>query len=103
MKTTNILISLTALLCLTACGASERLKNVGKVPEVTPIGNPAERAGVQTVSMPMPPIEVVKKEQNSLWASNRQTFFKDQRANNCLLYTSPSPRDKRQSRMPSSA
>ena len=23
--------------------------------------------------------------------------------NNCLLYTSPSPRDKRQSRMPSSA
>ena len=25
------------------------------------------------------------------------------RSNNCLLYTSPSPRDKRQSRMPSSA
>ena len=25
------------------------------------------------------------------------------RINNCLLYTSPSPRDKRQSRMPSSA
>ena len=24
-------------------------------------------------------------------------------SNNCLLYTSPSPRDKRQSRMPSSA
>ena len=28
--------------------------------------------------------------------------FPDQ-VNNCLLYTSPSPRDKRQSRMPSSA
>ena len=26
-----------------------------------------------------------------------------EKANNCLLYTSPSPRDKRQSRMPSSA
>ena len=26
-----------------------------------------------------------------------------ERWNNCLLYTSPSPRDKRQSRMPSSA
>ena len=25
------------------------------------------------------------------------------RSSNCLLYTSPSPRDKRQSRMPSSA
>ena len=30
----------------------------------------------------------------------RQNLDKD---NNCLLYTSPSPRDKRQSRMPSSA
>ena len=27
----------------------------------------------------------------------------ERRINNCLLYTSPSPRDKRQSRMPSSA
>ena len=27
----------------------------------------------------------------------------DNNNNNCLLYTSPSPRDKRQSRMPSSA
>lgn len=81
--TTNTLISLTALLCLTACGnTSERLKNIGKAPEVTPISNPAQRDGVQTVSMPMPPVEVVQKENNSLWASNRQTFFKDQRANN---------------------
>jgi flagellar L-ring protein precursor FlgH len=31
--------------------------------------------------MPMPPVEEVQKENNSLWASNRQTFFKDQRAN----------------------
>ena len=31
-----------------------------------------------------------------IWAFN-QGFY------NCLLYTSPSPRDKRQSRMPSSA
>ena len=29
--------------------------------------------------------------------------FKDAQGNICLLYTSPSPRDKRQSRMPSSA
>ena len=28
---------------------------------------------------------------------------KSDQSNNCLLYTSPSPRDKRQSRMPSSA
>ena len=29
--------------------------------------------------------------------------FTRNKGNNCLLYTSPSPRDKRQSRMPSSA
>ena len=34
-----------------------------------------------------------------LWGSNTQTEL----FNYCLLYTSPSPRDKRQSRMPSSA
>ena len=35
-----------------------------------------------------------------------ETDFKDKKKDNkstCLLYTSPSPRDKRQSRMPSSA
>ena len=30
-------------------------------------------------------------------------FDKDEKKNDCLLYTSPRPRDKRQSRMPSSA
>ena len=30
-------------------------------------------------------------------------FDKDDNSITCLLYTSPSPRDKRQSRMPSSA
>ena len=81
-KIISITFTITALLSLSACGASERLKNVGKVPEVDPITNPAERSSVQTVSMPMPPVEIVKKEQNSLWASNRSTFFKDQRASN---------------------
>ena len=38
-------------------------------------------------------------EQNVIYA---EPFF-DPQAHTCLLYTSPSPRDKRQSRMPSSA
>ena len=35
----------------------------------------------------------------------KKTILKnlERMVNNCLLYTSPSPRDKRQSRMPSSA
>ena len=32
-----------------------------------------------------------------------ESLYKEQENNFCLLYTSPSPRDKRQSRMPSSA
>ena len=32
-----------------------------------------------------------------------QTFETDRQTNNCLLYTSPSPRDYAASRMPSSA
>ena len=32
-----------------------------------------------------------------------ETIFKNRNDKGCLLYTSPSPRDKRQSRMPSSA
>ena len=35
------------------------------------------------------------------WVQMQMMFQRNM--NNCLLYTSPSPRDKRQSRMPSSA
>ena len=48
------------------------------------------------------PVEELPKEQMAQLESNVydhiETLFSD-----CLLYTSPSPRDKRQSRMPSSA
>ena len=40
----------------------------------------------------------------TLWALISQAFFKaEMRSCNCLLYTSPSPRDATLSRMPSSA
>lgn len=74
--------TLSAVLMLSACGATDRLANVGKAPEMAPILNPAESSSVRSVSMPMPAVNEVVKENNSLWASNRQTFFKDQRANN---------------------
>ena len=44
-------------------------------------------------------IEIFK----NLARQTQQSLFLLQRAKTCLLYTSPSPRDKRQSRMPSSA
>lgn len=78
----KFLSALFALLLLSGCGATSRLANIGKAPEMTPIENPANNKQYKKVAMPMPTIETVKKENNSLWASNRQTFFKDQRANN---------------------
>lgn len=78
LKTTMLLV--TAGLSLSACGAGERLSQVGKAPEMTPIENPVTREGYKTVSMPMPPPSQVARQKNSLWASDRQTFFKDQRA-----------------------
>lgn len=80
---TKLWMSVSAILMLSACGTTaDRLQNVGKAPEMTRIENPADNENYKTVSMPMPAVEEVVKENNSLWASNRQTFFKDQRANN---------------------
>ncbi len=80
----KILISITLYLCtiflLTACGAGDRLANIGKAPEVSPIENPVLASNYQRVSMPMPPQNVTTRENNSLWGGNKQTFFKDQRA-----------------------
>ena len=43
-------------------------------------------------------------QKDMLEDQNRMTAYSDAvRLNPCLLYTSPSPRDKRQTRMPSSA
>lgn len=75
----------TALILLTgcslsACGTSERLSNVGKAPDMTAIQNPQTQPNYQPVSMPMPAPQVAYRQPNSLWQSNRKSFFKDQRA-----------------------
>lgn len=81
-KAIKFLSTVSAVFILSGCGAADRLANVGKAPSMSKIENPADDKAYRKVSMPMPPIEHVVKENNSLWASNRQTFFKDQRANN---------------------
>lgn len=81
-KKTKLLTTVSAVLLLSACNAGSRLADIGKAPDMAPIQNPAETGEYKTVSMPMPPVQEVKTESNSLWSGNRQTFFKDQRANN---------------------
>lgn len=73
-------LGVLSLLSLTACGASERLANIGKAPDLEPIQNPAETGQFQKVSMPMPIPKEIAPQKNSLWGGDRQTFFKDQRA-----------------------
>lgn len=79
-KTLTAALLVGAALSLSACGAGERLANVGKAPDMTPIANPITQEGYQAVSLPMPTPSQARREKNSLWASDRQTFFEDQRA-----------------------
>lgn len=79
-KYSNIVVALLSACTLSACGAGERLANVGKQPELTKVENPQLAPDYAPVSMPMPAPKVAIKQPNSLWDSNRQTFFKDQRA-----------------------
>ena len=76
--TKNLLIGCAALALLSGCGAGERLANIGKAPDMSPIENPAQSPQANAVSMPMP-VTVVKNA-NSLWSSDKKSFFKDQRA-----------------------
>lgn len=74
-------ISLLALLtALSGCGALDRLSDVGKAPALSAIENPTTQPGYRPVQMPMPAVEPVHYNPNSLWRSGSRTFFKDQRA-----------------------
>jgi flagellar L-ring protein precursor FlgH len=65
---------------LAGCSAADRIANIGKEPEMSKISNPVTEEGYQPVSLPMPAPKKVVTQRNSLWASDRTTFFKDQRA-----------------------
>ena len=58
----------------------ERLTQVGKAPELTPIENPAAQPSYRPVSLPMPAQEPEIYPANSLWRQGARSFFKDQRA-----------------------
>ena len=70
----------------------EYLKSVGKIPYKRSENNPYMDAWFKWMPEVLPHLKVFRV------TGGEPTMSKD-----CLLYTSPSPRDKRQSRMPSSA
>ena len=73
-------VSLLMATTLSGCGTWDRLKNIGKHPELTPIENPVEVEGYQPVSLPMPQQMEETAGANSLWKPGASGFFKDQRA-----------------------
>lgn len=76
-KLALLLLSCTSL---AACSVADRIADIGQAPEMSTISNPTTQAGYQPVSLPMPNPQNVRPQKNSLWASDRTTFFKDQRA-----------------------
>jgi len=64
----------------TACQVPDRLANVGKAPQFSPIRNPQDDPNYQPVSMPMPAPPPEMHAANSLWRSGARSFIKDQRA-----------------------
>jgi flagellar L-ring protein precursor FlgH len=65
---------------LAGCGAADRLASVGKQPALSAIENPTAQPGYKPVKMPMPEVEPVSYQPNSLWRSGARGFFKDPRA-----------------------
>ena len=65
---------------MTACGSVDRINNIGKAPPITKISDHTTAPDYQPVSLPMPAPKSIVRQRNSLWASDRQAFFKDQRA-----------------------
>ncbi len=71
---------LSAVIALSACGAMDRIKNIGKAPELTPIQNVQAPPVERSISYPVASAEVIETTPNSLWRTGARAFFKDQRA-----------------------
>lgn len=86
MRTKNtslhLAVSVLALGALGGCATADKIANIGKAPEMAQISNPVTSPNYQPVSLPMPTPQEITHQNNSLWQSDRVTFFKDQRADN---------------------
>ncbi|UTW57611.1 flagellar basal body L-ring protein FlgH [Kordiimonas sp. SCSIO 12603] len=79
LKKTGLLI---AVISLAACSAGERIANIGKAPDLTPIKDIKAPPAQRSISLPMPDTRTTRPNANSLWRTGAKAFFKDQRASN---------------------
>jgi flagellar L-ring protein precursor FlgH len=75
----RVLLALVSL-PLAGCGTLSRLSEVGRPPEMSPITDPTKSETYRPLSMPMPALQTVPPEANTLWRNGSRAFFKDQRA-----------------------
>jgi flagellar L-ring protein precursor FlgH len=65
---------------LAGCSTLDRLASVGQEPKLSAIQDPTAQPGYRPVVMPMPQVEAVSYQPNSLFSNQAKGFFKDQRA-----------------------
>jgi flagellar L-ring protein FlgH len=82
LRHVRVLLSTVAVASmLTGCAAlSDRLRQFGEPPALSPVDNPTAKPGYKPVQMPMPTAQPVVYNPNSLWRSGSRAFFNDQRA-----------------------
>lgn len=80
MNTTKLITGLALAALLAGCNTTDRLANIGQTPALSPIINPTVQAGYQPVTMPMPAPQAASYQANSLFRSDANGFFRDQRA-----------------------
>ena len=76
----KVFFILLSMLALAGCGTFDRLSQIGKAPDLTPIKNVKEAKDYRPVTLPMPLPEQPSHNANSLWRAGARAFFKDQRA-----------------------
>ncbi|MCJ8324693.1 MAG: flagellar basal body L-ring protein FlgH [Rhizobiales bacterium] len=78
----RITAAILAISMLTACGAVDRLANIGQAPKLAAIEDPTSKLGYREVNMPMPVQKQRARHSASLWSQGNGTFFGDNRAAN---------------------
>lgn len=96
VRPSHIIAVLCAALTLPACGTLDRVSNIGKAPDLTPIGEITTRTPQGSISQPMTVQNGMRPGQGqttmvttrspqastSLWRTGARAFFSDPRANN---------------------
>ena len=66
-------------LALSACGSAERIANIGKAPDMSPLVTRDTLRSQQPVALPMPAQADNPKTANSLWTKNKTKTIKSAR------------------------